>query len=86
MEFAQVMDFSVALTQEDFARNLKLSPTSPALWAGRKDPLSMDYITLRQCELGELCWTAAVSRPEKRARLARIASKSMRSLGAMCIV
>ena len=34
----------------------------------------MDYINLRQCNLGEVCWVASVSRPDICARLARIAS------------
>ena len=37
MELAQGKDFSVTLTQEDFAQNLKPLPTSPELWAGRED-------------------------------------------------
>ena len=55
--------------------NLKLLPASPALSAGRRDPLSRDYAKLRQCKLGEWCWVAAVSRPGICARLARIASR-----------
>ena len=35
----------------------------------------MEYVKLRQCKLGELCWVAAVSRPDICARLARIASR-----------
>ena len=64
MELARESDFSVTLTQADFAKNLKLLPTPPELWAGRKETLSMDYIKLRQCKLGELFWVATVSRPD----------------------
>ena len=74
VELAQGEDFSVALTQEDFAKKLKVQPTSPALRAGRKNPLSIDYAKLRQRKLGELRWIAMVSRPDIRARLARLAS------------
>ena len=42
-------DFSVTSTQADFAKNMKLLPTPPELWAGRKTPLSVVYIKLRQC-------------------------------------
>ena len=74
-ESAHEKDLPVTLTQEDLAKNLKLLPTSPALWAGRTAPFSMDYIELRQCKLGEVCWVTAVSRPDICARLARIASR-----------
>ena len=75
MELALENDYSVTLTQEDFPGNLKPLSTSPELRAGSKDPLSSDEIRLRQCKLGELCWVAAVSRPDIRVRLAKIASR-----------
>ena len=50
---------------------LKLLPTSPALWAGRQNPLSMDYTKLRQCRLGE----------SRRVATARIASR----INALCV-
>ena len=34
----QEQDFSATLAQEDFTKNPKPLPTSPALWAGRKNP------------------------------------------------
>ena len=80
MEVAQVKDFPATSTQEDFTKNLKLLPTSPELRAGRKNPLSMDYIKLRPCKLGELRWVAAVPRPDICARLARINSR----INALC--
>ena len=52
MELAQEKDFSLTSTKADFAKNLKLFPTPPSFWAGRKEPLSMDYIKLRQRKLG----------------------------------
>ena len=73
MKVALEKDFSVTSTQADFAKNMKLLPTPPELWAGRKTPLSVEYIKLRQCKLGEPCWPAAVSRPNFCARLAQIA-------------
>ena len=75
MELGQEKDFSVTSTHADFTKNLKLLPTPPALWAGRKEPLSMSYIKLRQCASGKLRWVAAVSRPDICARLAPIASR-----------
>ena len=79
-ELAQVKDFSATLTQEAFAKNMKLLPTSPALRAGRENPLSTDCARLRQWKLGELRWVATVSRADIRARLARIASR----ISALC--
>ena len=76
MEWAQEKDFSAALAPAYFAKNLKLLPNCPALSAGRKNPLSMDYATLRQCKLGELRRVATVSRPDICARLARIAPRN----------
>ena len=73
MELAQEKDFSGTLTRKDFAKNLKPLPTSPESREGRKSPLSMGDIKLRHCKLGEHCWVAAVSRPDIRACLARIA-------------
>ena len=64
MQLVQKKDFSWTLTQEDFAKNLKLLPTTPSLWAGRKNPQPMDDTKLRQRTLGELCWVAAVSLPD----------------------
>ena len=56
VELAKEKDFSATLTREDFTRNQKLLPTSPYQCARRKEPLSMEYIKLRQWELGVLCW------------------------------
>ena len=38
-ELARRKDFSATLTQADFAKNLKLLPTAPALLAGRMGAL-----------------------------------------------
>ena len=70
----------MTLTQEDFAKNLKLLSTSPALWTGRGNPLSRDYAKLRHYKLGELRWVATISRPDICARWARIAPK----INALC--
>ena len=67
--------FSVALAQEMCPKNWSSLPTSPELWAARRQQLSPDAIKMRQCNLGELCWLATVSRPDIRAPLARIASR-----------
>ena len=75
MELAQEWGFSVTLAQADFAKNVKLLPTSSLLRAGRRGPLSMDYIKLRQCKLGNVRWIATVSRPGICARSARVASR-----------
>ena len=61
-------------------KNMKLIPTPPELWAGRKAPLSLEYIKLRLCWLGEPCWVPAVSRPDICAWLARIGSR----INALC--
>ena len=74
MDWAREEDFSATLTQADCTKNLKLLPTFPASWAGRRGPSLMDCDKLRQRELGELRRVAAVSRPDIRARLALTAS------------
>ena len=53
MGLAQGKDFCVTLTLEDFAKNLKSLLTSPELWAGRKEPASLDETRMRQCKVGE---------------------------------
>ena len=65
----------MTLTQADFTKNLIPLPTSPELWAGRKEPSSADYIKLRQRKTREWRWAAAVSRPDICARLERIAPR-----------
>ena len=45
-----------------------------------EDSPSMEYIKLRRCKLGELCWVATVSRPNIRASLARVALR----INALC--
>ena len=62
VEVAQGHDFSATLTQEDFTEDLKLSPTSPKLREGRKEPPSTDETDAHQRKLGELRWVATVSR------------------------
>ena len=52
----------------------------PRITGTTKDSPSMEYIKLRQCKLGELCWVATVSRPNIRASLARVASR----INALC--
>ena len=75
MKLAQESDFSVTLAQDEFAKNLQLLPTSPHLIAARHETPPIEDIKLRQCMLGEICWSAAVSRPDICARSARIASR-----------
>ena len=53
---------SVTLTKEDFAKDLKLIPTSPELWNARQNPSSADETKLRQRKTGESRWLATVSR------------------------
>ena len=83
MEFSQNNSFSVTLTQKDFAEKLKPLGTSPQLWDAPQKLLSPEHVKLCQCKLGELCWLATISRPDICARLARIASGSMRLRGVM---
>ena len=47
-ELPQEKDFSVTLTEEDLSDNLKFLPTRPEVWAGRKEPLSLDGTKMRQ--------------------------------------
>ena len=75
MEVAQDTDFSVTLTEEDFANNMDFLPTSPKLWAGPKDPLPLAETKMPQCKSGELFRVATVSSPDICARLARMASR-----------
>ena len=70
VELAQGKDFSATAAPGDFTENLKLLPASPEWWAGLKNPLSTDDGKWRRCKLGELCWVAAVSRPDLCARVA----------------
>ena len=64
MELPQEKDFSVKLTQEEFTKGLKPTPSPPGFWDFRRRRLSSDEIKLRRCELGELRWVATVSRPD----------------------
>ena len=75
MELFQGSDFSVRLTQPAFTEGHMPLDTSPTLWANRQRPLGDEDKLLRQCKLGKLCWLAAASRPDIRARLAHIASR-----------
>ena len=77
---AREKDFGATSTRADFAKNLKLVLTPPSLWAGRREPLSMDYIKLRQRKSGESRLVATVSLPDICARLARVASR----INALC--
>ena len=78
---AQESGFSVILTQDEFAQNLKPLPASPQLWAVRQKTLAIAAIKLRQCKLGELCWLATASRPDICARRGRIAPRVNSSQG-----
>ena len=60
MELAQKADFSVGLTQAEFARQLEFIDTSPELRKRRRRPLWDEEKLLRQCKMGELCWLATV--------------------------
>ena len=40
-------------------------PTTPAFWAPRRDPLSLEGLRVHPCKLGELRWSATVSRSGK---------------------
>ena len=76
MEAPRGNDFSVKVNQEEFAKNLKPIPTSLGLRAARQRTLPLEASKLRQCNLGELFWLAAISRPETRSRPARIAYRA----------
>ena len=55
MELAQKADFSVSLTQAEFARQLKFMGTSPELWKRRQHLLTDEEELLCQSKMGELC-------------------------------
>ena len=76
MELAQKPDFSVELTQAEFARQWKFTDMSPELWNRRQNPPSHEEKMLRQGEMGELRWLAPVSPPDICARLAQQAPKA----------
>ena len=68
-------DFAVAVTEEDFAKNLEYLPALPRLWAGRQEPLSMDDTRMRLRKWGHLFsvehvgWLARVVSVIRRATL-----------------
>ena len=68
-------NFSATSTQEDFTESPGPLPTSPEMWARRKEPLSLDEIKLRQRKQGGVRLFAAVSKPDICVRLARVASR-----------
>ena len=80
VELVQGKGVSATLTQADFTKNMELLTTSSSLCAGRKEPLSIDYMELRQCKLGELRWVATVPRPDISTMWARIVSR----INALC--
>ena len=71
MDPAHGKDYFATLTQED----LKTLPASPEMWAGRKNPPSMDDVKLRQRRSGEFRLVATAFRQNICAHLARIASR-----------
>ena len=68
MEAAQGNDFSVTPTQRGLVKDMDFLPRPPVFWACRKEPLSLGETKTFQCKL----FVAAVSRPDTRARFARI--------------
>ena len=80
---AQDSDFPVSATQHAFTQNLLTLPTSSQLWAARQKTLPLEDIKLRQRKPGQTK-PARVSRPDFRARLARIALRvnSLQGAGA----
>ena len=54
MELAQQLDYSAALAQAVFTRQLQPLETSTALWKRRQHPLSEEEKLLCQCKMGEL--------------------------------
>ena len=75
-EVSQEGEFSVKLTQEEFAKSSEPLPTTPELWAARRRALSPESAKLRQRKLGELCWLATDSRPDSFTRRTRIAFRA----------
>ena len=71
---AQGDDFSATSTEEDFTKSLEFLLTPPEVAGGS------DETRMRQCEFRELRRAAAVSQPDIRARLAKIAS----SINSLC--
>ena len=87
MELPEENDSSVKLTHAEFAKNLEPLTALPELESSRQRRLSSDDIKMRHSKSGELRWLATVSRPDIRARLARIAStvNSLRGGGICCL-
>ena len=72
IESEQDSNFSATLTQGGSTKNLQQLPATPKLWAVCQQVLSPGDVKSRQCEPGELCFPAPVSRPDICARLDRI--------------
>ena len=75
MEARQSNDFSAQLTQGEFTKGQRPITKSPESWAARQRALSLEEMKVRQCKLGELCWSATVSRPDIFARPGRIVAR-----------
>ena len=74
MELSHAPDFSLEISQKVVADEIDLLPTSAELWNQRHFPLGPEEVLFRQCKLGDLCWPAAVSRPDIRIRAAVLAA------------
>ena len=86
-ELLQDNDSLVKLAHEEFAQNPQPLPTSSGLWAARRKILSPEDIKLRRRKLGELRWSATVSRPDICVRPAWIPAlgKSLQGCESYCI-
>ena len=68
-------DFSATAPQKEFAGAIQSIPATPEVWASRQRPLNMGEVRTRQCILGELRPLVTVSRPDNRARFARLSAE-----------
>ena len=75
VELPDGKNFSVTMTTLELTDALQSIPSARRLWASRRRPLKMEDLRTCQCTLGELCLLATVSRRNKCARPAQLASK-----------
>ena len=74
-EISQSQDFPFGIAQEVFAGDLQLLLTATELWNRRQRNLDPEEVLTCQCELGDVCWVAAVSLPDICARPAVLVAK-----------
>ena len=82
MEVPQENDYSVKLTQEEFAKSLEPIPTSPGLWDSRQRPLSCGEIKLRRRTLEGPRWLTTAT----QTHCARLPTTYLRATQTHCLL